>query len=1671
MFSILKSADIRVATHCKHDNQNGYSVVWDENDNFKQYQDLSGASSAVVWEGVYTAVSMSGTCSVGPIADQSPINTGFYNTVKVKYRVDIGENVIVPTKGRIQFQTQSDTTYSVANQVDFDIQADNGYHEYSIDMSTKKEWVGNVVRIKIYPFIDGANVGGTLFHLKYLKVESDNNFSCDTIYNGSLCNRYNEYVHPCPWVGVGGSANAQTEVSDVVSIQKDVNDELIIDINSYGEQRIKLKPASSTRLIDIAREIEEKLSVISVGGFFGAKVEVVNDRIRIIADDTREASSTVIVKDNALARLLGFYSNTGEITAEFLPGEDSATRYEPASSISLPKSEISKLYRDDIDFSSTGVLVSNKGYSVQAGRKDYFLVYKDKKIDFIGKTIIDFNNPVNNTGTITKIFYSGDGTVNTEFRIFRPRFDGTLDFVSSTPFNLTASNLIDKIFELDVSIRVRKGDFIALYDGRLDAGKDEELPNASYFIHNGNLLSSISTPQYFGRGERGLRIFARSNTLADEVILDVRFDQPQQIEEIYAYAEEDERVDIINLSHVSSGGPNGGPYITGETGLDKFGNQAPPLTSLAALTDNVRQDTNGPSPALHPSWLDSFYEPADRYDQTSFSVILDFAKGLPVFFNIYKVILYFRSDNNVKYFSLQYPITTDEEDVDRYWGFVADKYDRVSLEGKFLYPNTHPLYFDPIKPTAAEFLDSYQFLKYRTLDIEFPAVKARSIKYEVKNYALVSDVSSSSYSLFSLSPNPYILEMEVFALSRPLSAISDNFYFESSNNGDNYYLHTKVKTLGKTSASYLIGYPVRYLRIHIKPDSPITVIGFKPTLSETDNLVISNLKNDYLQLNIPFDNTTSYETFEIINDTEDISNYYIDIVNQRTLSDRCILWNKLSSDEEISKSLIGASPMVRKRPPASLREYNYAYLAPGYISDPNWLFDKVSYITYDSGNTFEALGTLLTDYDSESYITTETNLGVANQTAFILIDLGDTYALDTVQIITPSPYKPFFNVSYSNKNVSNPQDLNIIEDFFGTKIEARWIRLSGFIRELGHIQSDVYAMSFIRISLDCFNRLNHRKIPWVPAPNLTNYITKSIDESNSCAEGWQCIITGFNNYYAVDLDGKYNITNVIVGPNSSLSETSNVDNIEPGDPGSLFTETNKKNVNLAFSADNYDDPNRVSWTNNNVSPSGGDRWLLLKSTIIADEVIVHVDDNVQENKLPPHQPRWWSSNFSNIYRDFENFRSGNSSIAIEYPANKGPQLEEVILKQSLGIDHFLGKRDVLLIQFYISDVSQIDLTEGSFSIGRNVNELNKGAGPAPIQEIDENNYYQWNFSALGGLPFRSGWNELLLPFTDFFKIGEPYFTKDNTLGMAASATSGKSRFTWFKISFKGVPNNKSFRVNVGGFDVQRTKFTGSKFGDALYLTSDEYALFELDSFDPLKGSIEFWLNPDWSKMPGCNNCQSNNDHTVFRFYNSDGYVFGCFMTGKGLRFYLSDGIKHYYLTDSTILEIQAFNDVHIGVNWDLLGEFSNNAIEFYINGNLSSIFEVEGLFEGQFISNPNASLILGGLAWDGAVNNRCTAVDGTIQHLKVYNYPIRDFSSGIQSEDLLEKDVSSSLIEISLDGVNFYGMEDRGKGIPLYKPSVSPNGKFNIHIKNKLGANRETSISYIEITRARNNGV
>ena len=95
--NVLRGADIRNSTSCRYDTNKGYSVSWQEDNDFKQYEEFESLTTRIVTNQNYFFVATSGTCYIGPTVDQHVFDAGTYNQVDVSFRVEVGFGQVTPT--------------------------------------------------------------------------------------------------------------------------------------------------------------------------------------------------------------------------------------------------------------------------------------------------------------------------------------------------------------------------------------------------------------------------------------------------------------------------------------------------------------------------------------------------------------------------------------------------------------------------------------------------------------------------------------------------------------------------------------------------------------------------------------------------------------------------------------------------------------------------------------------------------------------------------------------------------------------------------------------------------------------------------------------------------------------------------------------------------------------------------------------------------------------------------------------------------------------------------------------------------------------------------------------------------------------------------------------------------------------------------------------------------------------------------------------------------------------------------------------------------------------------------------------------------------------------------------------------------------------------------------
>jgi len=1602
-FNILKNAVIRNSTFCRHDTNEGYSVVWDTDDDFKNYTVFEGVTARIASNNTYFMVTLSGSGYITSTSDVVSLDAGAYTQVKVSMRVDPGPEHTVPTRGRLDFRTSDDVEWETDKSLEFSVVADNAYRDYVLDFSTNIEWQGTVVRFRLYPMLDGD--GGQKVHLKSIRAVSPSVFSCSTLFNPPVCDKFTDYSYPCPWAGTGGSSTG-VSLSPYLRIEQGVNDKLLV-----------------------CRDIERKLGLVGVGGYAHALCDPVDQCIRI-QSGTRVASSSVVVSAAAFgsaALTLGFLDAAGSSVATEALGTEAASRYEPEGSF--------RLSQDALDEFTSGEDVSDSVFTIdpfrwvtQGGYSGYDTVDRATTISFFGKTVIDYNNPITENGVLVKAAFSGAANIASEFRIYRQKLDGTVSYVAGASFGSLTDNNQDKLFEVDCSIRVQKGDLVGLYDVAVHTGRDFENPNFSYYQITGNLTGTSDPLPLLGEGDLGLPVFCRGRIKTDKAAIIMSFDLPQPIEFLEVSATEEVVTEVVPLTSLLGGGLGGGPQVTGTTGYGLDGEKAPGWTGLAAITDGDKLDVNGISDSAFPLWYGS--AGSDNYDYTEASVVIDFAPGINVLFNIYRVVVYFAESSNIKHFSLDYPENSDLYGTSRTWRVVADRHSEVYIDGA-LSPTTRYFYDNPSEVTSVDYHEDYVVLKYRYIDFRFDDIQARAIRYRgfLERDAEASDYNSESLALFPIYVNPKIQEIEVFAKSTPEENLGDNFEVQTSVDGVAYLTHPDKDLLSSTDVRFTIGYPASYVKLLINPTSSLGIKNLKALASRTASLISTNVSDGVHSVAAPINNPSSVtEVLTVTNNTDETSNYYIDILDEDNKPEGVILWNKLGSDTELQNSEYGPGGILYKRPNFSISVTNVAYSAPAFILDPNFWSNSQCYVSYDSMSSWEAIGNLIVNGNALDGLSSESASYQQYGRVYAAVNVAAAYDFEEVVLVNQTfsmyDYGWDATVYYSPLDVDSPA---LIPDVSWTvsSDNARWLRLS--VAAVAPGSPFRKTLAYISAILDVTSQRNYARLPWVAESRFTD---------GSSSGSWR--VAGEARYFCVDLQNKFDISGVVLGPSTCGDALD--------DPGYLTLcndlDSNGSNVDIAFSGTQTSDPTRVRWSAFGAPASGRDGWVLVRGSSVS-EIAVFINDSSLGRPLS-ETARWWSSRTAAVYIEDEDYCSVFGSPAIDYPANNESRFEYMQVNTPFGYDNDLYPRDALSICLYISDLSQIDSAYGYFKLGRATTETFTFSTQPTV--IDEDNFFVWDFEDIVG-SLTSGFNFVVLPFTNEHKVGSPRFTYN--LSGSILTTKKRARMTNFKFQFKGVENNSAFTVRVDNLEILRSNYPEAEYGNGLYLAGADYTKFPLNGFNHNSGCIEFFLDPDWSKDVNCNSCTDLTTHTIFRFLNSYGYSVSFFMSTSGVRVFVSDGSSTLTHVDDSIVPIVSGERNHLAFVWDFSAT-SGSIFEIYIGGILSSEYPRESLqgsldldsFTGTF-------LLLGGKAWSGFTTKDVGGLEGVVDNIKVYNYPKRDFSDSLTQENFKIIKKSRDLLLLSLDDITFYGYEDRGFGLPLLVRNVAPGSTFNFYVRSR----------------------
>ena len=576
---------------CLYDSNIGYEADFSTNGDVDGWTLYDGIHTYGCWNNFLFGTLYGDTSLIARHYSFREVAAEDFYTVKIVMKINLVERVgvqNVPGHGKLAWTTLSDPVWSSSKEVNFSIIPDNKWHTYNISMGEVQWWQGDINNLRLYPILQDGRDGDEFF-VRAIKILSIDTYKC----TNTSCEYFSEYTHPCTGVGKRGTCISKEldsfvqegvifdfAVDKSYTIIEDANDELLVNINDYGYESIKLPPSSNTSGAKMAKIITKEISKLNVGGYSEVFVEYTTNGQFIIYSGTYVFDSTVKIGNSEAAVVFDFYDEFGNNLSIESIGESPVSGYRPLSSFLTNANQILKLFSN---VENTGFFFNPFTYNIEGGRSDWLSSglgvpsrdvraqeddatgimnrYYDK-IDNVGKTIIDFNHPFNASGRITKLYLAvtldnygnsydsrGDydeGRIDTQLEsakvmFFRPLKNGTLKTLNVTvPIknrDHTAGNLYSitqEYVEIDCDIFVNKGDLIGVYNANIYKSRSisGSETDALFYQIEGEAGDTLEVTVPSGEGSSGLLLYARSDQIQNRLVVDIDLSKRINVESV-----------------------------------------------------------------------------------------------------------------------------------------------------------------------------------------------------------------------------------------------------------------------------------------------------------------------------------------------------------------------------------------------------------------------------------------------------------------------------------------------------------------------------------------------------------------------------------------------------------------------------------------------------------------------------------------------------------------------------------------------------------------------------------------------------------------------------------------------------------------------------------------------------------------------------------------------------------------------------------------------------------------------------------------------------------------------------------------------------------------------------------------------------------------------------------
>lgn len=1008
MYNFINDAtNINVVKECVHDTSVGYEVDLRENGDVDGWDEFSGIHTYGSWGGFLFGTMIGSSGYIGRSSVFTPVPAETHYTIRLSMKVVSTNN---PTTGRVMWRTINNSSWASDKSYDFEIQADGVWHTYILNVGTEQYWQGDVNDLRIYPMIDGGE--GDRFFIKSIKITSTSTFEC----NNPTCSYYSNYEHPCQGIGTRAHCLAQAKEDNYFTIESNVNDTLVVNINGYGEETITLSSGTNIAGDTLAKDMTSKISKIDIGGYAEAEVTYSETGRFKIYSGTYSSDSSVNVTDGTAREILGFDSSSTSA------GSNPATGFEPKSPFKIRSYQLLSLF-DGSEESS--VRFNPFLYSVEGGRRDWVrnglgsaqnlmdidsgewdVIYD--LIDGGNKTIIDFNHPFNASGKIKRIAVIGsildsDGNERSgcKVKIFRPRKDGTLKAIHSVDVpSRTSGKLYSQSQEyitLDCDLIVNKGDLLGVYNVDVYVGKSlSEDADALYYEVAGEAAGNFDPGDILGDGNAGLFFYGRSDFRQKKLSIEVDLGNRVNIEDVTVKGEAeteileyniarcldiDWQVELFGESHDTGYWDSWNSvwvnyeHLNVAYGLDNLSDGVYIAEDGLAADNYTANDSNGVIPTNpHYFWVNGDEEWVGdlfhvgqyksnayvrNFEEDPIALILHFPYNKTN--TIFKSSMYFKERDNFRNFAISYYqgpyYPYGDADNPKYT--LIPEYTSITIdslryyEGMYLYDRVDDYIFQ--NPCNAKpIISDSEITNYD----EFMAAEVVDWNVIEHEWDAVECYGIRVYTDYHNSTK--INEIEIFSyIENEGTSVADSTLVRHSKYED-LWTDADIEAESDNSARAYVGDTSRYFIIEIEPITSMKISDIMLTVHSEDVYVgKKGCKYELLPDHSKKGVINEASTIEFKNIYGRIYDLYVDIPAETNYEKGVAFWSKLNNDESITNPQVGPGAYFAQEDdyPLVFREKNCAINCPVY-GLKNLAEGKDAYYSVDNGYTSQYFGTV-----------------------------------------------------------------------------------------------------------------------------------------------------------------------------------------------------------------------------------------------------------------------------------------------------------------------------------------------------------------------------------------------------------------------------------------------------------------------------------------------------------------------------------------------------------------------------------------------------------------------------------------------------------------------------------------------------------------------------------------